>query len=498
MTQPHIGVNGAHEDVADSLTTITTDTGAFAPWTGDFTRIVAPGVCIAAAEGARDVARRSLAIQYRLLMLKDTAPERDTLPREAIALAQRCGARFTLANTAPANLPDLMTLALMAGRDTLARASVERRLSLAPTPQARQDVLTDAVSRYLTAEPARLDAAAWAIARADTLALREHTNSLPAHDLRRAVWARAFDRSHMVREASQMISLGRTLDFSVIRYLDLPLIYAWKDILQAAFFDHPDSLDVLAQQAKDDLRRFPPASAFPDGVPYHELQRFDFANANVTMVRRFLIPFDPMNYVDSHALPPVEAPFWFPAKPATWPPRGRVSLVLYGGWTMRCSRSDWNLLLSPMSAVCAPLRTYLREWTQQYDSADFAITVVDRTSGEAVRSVPLPPQVEADTIGWFYRTYLKSPWTVAVVPRAVMWQVPIEADGRRSLGDTTAFGRMLGSQNEFAGLAMVYDRSGTLRYAGDLNNALLHAIIVRALTYTASSTSSDSSSSPAR
>jgi hypothetical protein len=173
-------------------------------------------------------------------------------------------------------------------------------------------------------------------------------------------------------------------------------------------------------------------------------------------------------------------------------------LVLYGGWTMRCSRSDWNLLLSPMSAVCAPLRTYLREWTQQYDSADFAITVVDRTSGEAVRSVPLPPQVEADTIGWFYRTYLKSPWTVAVVPRAVMWQVPIEADGRRSLGDTTAFGRMLGSQNEFAGLAMVYDRSGTLRYAGDLNNALLHAIIVRALTYTASSTSSDSSSSPAR
>jgi hypothetical protein len=149
---------------------------------------------------------------------------------------------------------------------------------------------------------------------------------------------------------------------------------------------------------------------------------------------------------------------------------------------------------------CLPLYTYLPEWSEQLESQGFALTMVLQTEGSAVRSVPLTAREEADSIEWFLRThisaprgdtaagrtYLQSPWTIGVVPRAVVRQATPPADGRRWLADTTEFGRAIGAynlQNTFTnGLVLLYDRSGTLLYAGrQMENALLHALIVRTL-----------------
>jgi hypothetical protein len=453
------------------------DTDAFAPGNRDFARFTNPRICAAAVQHATDVARRDLDVTLRTQMLRDTAPEHDTLPGSVIAIAQRCGARFTISNTSSEDLPGLMILALQAGNGRLAREVVLRQLALAPNAQARQNVLVDAVERYLAAEPARLQDAAWAAAKADTLALAEHTNSLNAHLPILMEARQSFDRARLAYEARQLIALGHALDFDAIKYYDMPLIWAWRNVFAVAFYDHPDSLLLLTQQAKDDLRRFPLGYTFPSGISYTPDQNFDFSKATPGRIRDFLAPFNPDQYAGDKTLPPVTAAYWYPERPRAWPPRDVVSLVVYGGWLAKCTHGDYNVLDYPLSGWCAPLHTYLREWTEQYAPKGLRITIVSQTGGEAVRSLPLDPQAEADSVNWYYHTYLKRPWTIAVVPSAIVQQITPQADGRRWLADTTLFGR----DQSRDGLTMLYDRAGTLLYAGDLNNTLLHALIVRAL-----------------
>jgi hypothetical protein len=343
--------------------------------------------------------------------------------------------------------------------------------------------LTEAVAGYVAAAPARLTDAAWAAAKADTLALRDHANSLPAHIPLFVLAQHAFHPRQMVEEARRMIHLGHTLSFDAIQYDDVPLIFAWQGLLEVAFVQYPDSVLSIAQQAKEDLGRFPLGSEFPDGVPYAPIQLFDFKNATPIKVRNFLLPFNPQQYEGTHTLPPVVASYWSPAAPKTWPPKGTVSLVLYGGWIMSCAREDGNILDFPLSTACAPLHTYLPRWITQYDSLGFALTLVERTQGHAVRSVTLSPSSEADTLNWYYRKYLKLSATVAVVPQAVSTQLSAP-DNRRWLVDTTAFGRMLGPTNSINGRALLFDQDGVLLYAGTFGNntlTLIHALIVRAL-----------------
>jgi hypothetical protein len=371
----------------------------------------------------------------------------------------------------------LFTLALMAGEDSLARKVVARRLALATDANERQVILAEAVAGYVAAEPARLSDAEWAVVKADTLAVHDHTNSLPAHEPLMDAARRAFDRPRLLKEAHTIIALGNTLDFKAIQYKDVPVIAAWMQVLTVAFFDQPDSVLALAQAAKNDLRRFPAGfGAFPNGVRYTSEQLFDFKTATVEKVRNFLLPFNPQQYGGTRALPPVVASYWFPEAPKTWPPKGAISLVIYGGEGMACARTNWNLLDLPLSYACVPWHTYLPKWAAQYDSLGFSLTIVEHTYGHAVRSVVLSPSSEADSLNWYYRTYLKLPATMAVVSQSAS----VEPDGRHWFADTTAFGRFLGPNH---GRALLFDRDGTLLYAGEnwlRDHALLDALILRA------------------
>jgi hypothetical protein len=435
----------------------------------DFSTFSSPGECVAAAKQKTEMLRRSLAMQYYSLFLRDTAPELDTLPRQVVALARACGARFTLMQTTPMELPVLFTLALLEGNDTLAHAIVLRRLSLATNGPARQMVLAETVSGYVDAEPARLAAAEWAAVKADTLAIREHTNSLQAHIPLLEIARRTFDVERIEQEAFRIVHLGQTLDFHAIEHTWAPVITAWRRLLEVAFVYHPDSVLIDAQAAKTDLSRFPP-----------DPMVLDFKTATVTKVRNYLLPFTPDRYTTSRVLPPVHASFWFPTSPQTWPPHGHVSLVLYG---INCARGEWGLLGGRLTLQgCGGIRTYLRRWAEQYDSLGFALTLIDGTRGYAALSGVLAPADEADSLNWYYRTYLHLPVRLGVVQRVVVKKIA-QPDGRRWYADTTAFGRMLGTNpyNQDHQFAMLFGPDGALLYAGDLDRSLLNALILHAL-----------------
>jgi hypothetical protein len=381
--------------------------------------------------------------------------------------------------TAPTDLPGLFTLALMAGNDSLARAVVQRRLTLATDGKERREVLKWAVAGYTSAEPARLTEALAVAAYADTLALREHTNSLEVHQPLLAIAWRTFDQSRIADETQHMLALGHTLAFSAIKYEDVPLIFAWMRRLEVAFVRQPDSVLSLAQQAKTDLSRFPVGGGpdWPPGVPYNLiLQTFDFKKHTAEQVRDWFLPFHPALYTGIHAIPPVDADFWFPARPDAWPPTGHVSLILYGDVLMGCARRTGNTLENLLGRTCGPWYTYFPMWISRYGQQGFAMTAIEQTDRQAVRTGLLTPSAEADSLNWFYRTYLHLPMTLAVDIRHTILQLP-EPDGRMLSEDTTAFGRRF-QQN---GIVLLFGREGDLLYAGPWDRVLLQALIPRAL-----------------
>lgn len=475
---------GARSGISDSVVAVTTDTGPLAPGDRDFSRFTVPGLCVAAAHHATDVARRALAVRYAIRSLRDTAPEHDTLPAQVVTLARTCGARFTLPKTAPADLPALFTLALLQGNDTLARAVVHRRLALAPSAAERQAVFAEGVASYLAASPARVTDAERLAAEADTAARAQRANSMRVHLPLLATAVRAFDRPRMLHEATRLIALGHTLDFRVIQDDYSPIVAAWRAVLQVAFYDHPDSVLALAQQAKADLSRFPRTPG--------DLKGFNFITATVAAVRNTLAPFDVSRDTSIRVRAPVVAKAWFPSPPEHWPPKGTVSLVLYGG-SACAHRLDLN-------NACDEVYHPWRALVEQYATRGLTLTIVEQTIGTAARSIFLSPAAEADTLNWYYRTYLHIPATLAIAPTALVRQVALP-DGRRWYTDTTALGRSIGIHTEgldietiAAGLALLYDRDGTVLYAGPQENfTLLRALIIRALT---SSSASSAQSHP--
>ncbi|HWZ59076.1 MAG TPA: hypothetical protein VNW46_08890 [Gemmatimonadaceae bacterium] len=78
---------------------------------------------------------------------------RDTLPTVVVTAARECGARFQPATVPVGSLLDLARLALIAGRDDVVTAAIDRRLAHVPSLAERATVLYDIVSWLLDARP---------------------------------------------------------------------------------------------------------------------------------------------------------------------------------------------------------------------------------------------------------------------------------------------------------------------------------------------------------
>lgn len=474
--------------VSVNLATITTDTGAFAPGNKDFTRFAVPAQCIAAVEIARDQGRRTLAWQIALRMIHETTPERDTVPPGVATVAQACRtqAHFTATGVSASELPDLWMLALLEQNDTLAQAVLHRQLALAPNVAVKDTILCHVVETYLHATPARVTDAETVLARVDALPVTEqnHADPLPAHLALLTFAMQSFDEAHMRQEADWIIARSRTMPFMTIRYHYDPVIVAYKAQALLAFVYHPDSLLAVAQQAKQNLKRFPPGIEFPKDTAYSLSEAFPYKYASVTEVLDEIRPSGDPSLLSSHlkrelfSPQSVQAAYWYPNKPAVWPATpGQASLIIYGRNSLldNCLHWDGPLLTWPLSNGCAVLRTYLPQWAKQYGT-HLGITLAAHTQGSAIRSVVLPAAAEADSINWYLRTYLNLPITVAVVQDSV-WQFPAP-DDRHFWRDTTFYGvvqRHLGGAQP----VLLFDSAGTLEWAGPFDPTIIRVLLAR-------------------
>lgn len=466
-----------------SLATITTDTGDFAPGNKEFSRFTAPGMCIGAVHVMRDVANRSFAREVQHL-LRDTMVTGDTLPPVAGDVARRCMARFQVRTIPAATLPDLFTLALHADADSLARAVVARQLAAASDGATKTTVLQAAVDSYLQAEPARVAAAVATAAQIDALTVTAD-KKLVAHYAVLQYALSHWDVPTITAEAERLIAIGQQSPMADVRYAWEPILRAYAALGAVAYVEAPDSVMAVMARAKADLGRYPPANTWPDGISYSPIMLTQFKSITPAQVRNVLLPFNAQQYA-GRPLPPVTAAYWFPKAPDRWPPgTGRVSLVVYGGWLMaRCRQDDAGLLIYPtyQGIGCRALYTWLPQWTQRHGS-QLDITLVSREEGEAVRSITLSPQAEADSVRWFYQEYLKLPVRVGFV-RSALRELP-GVDGRVQRRDTTALAVLFqqskwSTRNYDGGVVILYDGRGALVYVGpDLDDPIFRQLLGR-------------------
>jgi hypothetical protein len=442
-----------------------TDTGTVTSGIRDFTRFTKPAECLAAIADAEKVGRHSIAAQLAH-EFQDSAVAGDTLPTTAVAVAQACLRRFSLAHTSAEQLPDLFSVALAAGNDSLAHDVLTKRLTLALSVTAKAAVLHTALEGYLSAQPRRVAAADSVVAAIDALGPAAAAARLRAHT---TVLDRArgrFDEPTMRREAERIIALGHSLPFAAIQDSSWRAIrFAYTVLANLAFVESPDSMTAVLAGAKADLSRFPPQ---PKG--------FNFKTASLDQIRAAFVPFDAKVQVSP---PPLTANYWFPKPPSAQAlGQGHPALIVYGGWLLsNCVRDDASLINFSLRNECLALRTALPAWAARYGDR-LPITLVTPTSGHAVRSLPLPPAAEADTIAWYLREWLKLPVTVGVV-RDSVWREP---QGRLRRLDTTAYGRLRKRvrENEYPNESVVlYGAQGELRYVGDFDVPLLRRLIAR-------------------
>jgi hypothetical protein len=437
-------------------------------------------MCVAAVTDAETVSRRSLAAQRRHNDLQQSTPELDTIPANARAIARACGARFTLANVSPMDLPALFTLALMAGNDALARTVVLRQVAMATDPAAQDAILGQAAQGYLAAEPARLTEADWTVAVADSIVRAHAHGTVVQHYPFSASSAilqyahRTFNRQRLRKEAERIITGAQGIPretligpFRSQQWLD-----AYKALAELAFVDHPDSLLAVAQRAKDDLERHPSNTAQP--LPF----------GSTSAILDAILPQE-LQYTSSEfsSLPSIDSAYWFPAKPATWPVRGTVTLLLYG---LRCGREMWQ---------CAGFDELdLPQLLAQYDSQNIAVAIAVVSERQFLTNGPLTPAAEADSISWFYRNSRHLPVTVAMIP-SVVHEIAPDPDGRRQHRDTSALGVRLGKKfGAYDGantrdVAVLFGRDGAPLFVGSIDRgtttrALLRALIERTVAGT--------------
>lgn len=419
------------DHIQDSLATITTDTGAFAPGDKNFSHYQVPGLCLTAARNTLFVLRRSLAASEYVDSIEKVAPERETVPAPVTTIARACGAHFTVAGTAVHDLPDLFDLALFEGNDALARAALDRRVALQSGALDRDTVLQTAIGWYLTAQPARVAAAETTVMQVEALGGRQAQQlswSLAAHEQLLRYAEATSEWPLLRREAEQMLTLSYRAPGGVTNaveddYVYQAVILAYEKLTEADVVEHPDSLYALAQQVQQALRH-----VHPRGQEKYQT----FADVPRDTMLKWLVPTSLSGAIHGqHAdsglvLPPLTATFWYPARPAHWPPgAGPVSMIVrpvVGGdeGVVRdaCLYYDQEILSSWTIHCYGGLVRSVRQWTALYGSK-LAITILVPTRGRAIRSILLPPASEADTLAWYFRDYLKLPVTVAVVESAV-------------------------------------------------------------------------------
>jgi hypothetical protein len=406
-----------HADTASALDTaiahITTDTGDFAPGHTSLTHYNTPQLCVAAVLHTHWITRRSVDAQMLDVQLQKT-PLHDTLPAAAIDLARRCVANFSVTTTLPRDLPELMQLALAANQDSMAAQVVARQLSLASSAAERDSILSGAIETYRTAEPARLAAATALVDRVAETGDAGRRWQLGELERLMSFSQKAWDTASVTRFATRIIDTVNMTPHTHRARLAWVVMDAYRALAEQMYLQSPDSLRPLAQRARQTWADF----ATPlDTLDRQAMQWDANKSASVEDYMHWLSPVRGMEKTAGVAYPALQASYWFPGKPAAGSPRlvlfSEVHGVLRGG----CLTGEIELLYNP-SQYCWPFYERIRTLSAKY-GAGLQIVLVAITHGNAIRSLPLPPQKEAERLRWYLLDYLKLPVTLAIIDRPV-------------------------------------------------------------------------------
>jgi hypothetical protein len=473
------------------------DTGDFATTAPTYTQYPTPLWCVAAVANIVHVSTHTLAAQ-RVQRLGLRRLEDDTLPAHAVTVARTCGARFTLANTATSALPDLFTLALYAGNDTLAQTILTTLVTHAGTPNATAARLLWGIQTYLAVPPARVAAAEAAAAHLDALGPAVWKVQANAH-LALIERANAYtDLTLLQRELRKLatVTQGHLEESSALTTGFAPLWTAYKALMRVTWLLAPDSTAAVAEQLTTAFRPpgvqqmfkawchmrlhycAPPLTATPiEQIPAAQLTTAVLASQGIRLP-------------DPAPAPPLTADFWFPV-PHRGPPTGthdtagdtlhlapgHVSLIYHwstGNWTTHagaCARFN----------LCNDDVLFLKALTARYGT-DVSLTMLVDADSLTALSVPDTARAVAASYQWFFQTYLGLPANVAVRMRTLTKVLP-EPDGRLFFGETryhdaylTHAVTLLNPQRQ-----IVLALGGDALNLGDKNAATLALVVERLL-----------------
>lgn len=458
-----------------ALSTISTDTGAFAPGRTTFTTYDRPGLCLAAATATLANARRTLDVQ----ILRDTIRDEsiDTVGvRAAAAVVRGCGTQFLATDTATGDLPTLFALARMMQNDTLALRILDMQVARAQTPAQQATLRLDALTSFLGVERTRTSKPQPPLMHAATTLVSTlahdtaFTVRLSAQERMLAYWESRDSLPALQQAATELVALFQhapagTFADQNIGYMQYE---AYADLMMVALLRHPDSMQILAAQAKRDSLSVPiPMAGLVSTRHYTVAQIVDHLSP-------IGAAWDPQRRT---RMQPVHANFWYPSGADTLQPiPGKVTLFVVGGKPAVARR--------------------MHRWLTRYGAHGLTITVVDVVDdtaaywfvpgilGGAVNG-PYTPAARAEQLRWYYRDYEHLPVVLAVQTRHVRF--PDWPGERRTVVTRPPFERVLreytGSSME-PGSTILVGRDGGVVWAGNMLDAAAQRVLDHVIAWT--------------
>jgi hypothetical protein len=372
----------------------------------DFAPYRTPGACVQAAWAVAHLVMRAAV---------DTAayaPDRDTVPQQAMATARACGAQFDLQRVAasdttgrigpmyiPAAVLDLVHLALITQDEAKAHAAAERYVAALPKdPAARRWALFALDTTYLNAIPMRLADAEAVTAQLDSLGSVAVLQRGMAHARLLTDAYLRYDTTRVRREVLAVLSLVPQLSAADLNDIDAQ---RQNNPVFDLFF-----LNVLSSSAS-------PAAWTQSWTHTLSEIRSTGYSLNEAELLQAMHAFR-MDWALQHLgqpVSPLQVPYWHGVDSSAhqWPVPGKVSVYVpaaaFGG---ERDAAMWRRL------------------HHKYGAA-LNIMVIYKTQGYFHDSPPLTPAQEADSAAHYYLDALRLPALLAV-DTAAYQRLP---DGRR-------------------------------------------------------------------
>lgn len=473
----------------DSLTTITTDTGALAPGDRDFSRYSNLALCLLADLRERTLLRSNVTASAVLDTLHDL--QTDTVATKRVAaVAQACGGtRLTVTGTPSLELPFLTLVALDAGDDSVSLAAALRFAAAAPDTTHMLQTLDWAERTFLyDVPPARVALAETVVTRIDALGPSATFAQMAAHARLLNFWMAARNYPRAAAEAERILVTRHRVTSPLAPpdagRGDGNVLNAYRALMARAFWARTDSLATIARRAQADIRQW-----LVD--PRRERDFADLSKEPVDSVvldlapglyralasRRHPPPPDTTgcwnygrghdcSYLEGRELIPLQADAWFPAAgvDTVQPVPGKVTLeVGADGWCTIAYK------VGEEEHCFAPIATAIRRWLARYGAAGLTVTVVIATGDETLMDGAVLPGQFAARARWYFQDYLRLPVTVAVEYSKYVY-LPLP-DGRRERGDKTQF-----QQYHFPlainGYTMLFGRDRRVLYSNWISDPL--------------------------